>query len=99
MHGRSTRCTPKATTSTSPTSPTSASTPAASCTRRLRDLPIEELEFENNSIGNLIARRSRLPELTDEECAELLDLIVELELADGPLGDGVDRPRPDADSA
>jgi ribosomal protein S12 methylthiotransferase accessory factor len=48
--------------------------------------PIEELEFENNSVGNLIRPAlARLPELTDDECAELLDLINELELADDRL--------------
>jgi ribosomal protein S12 methylthiotransferase accessory factor len=48
--------------------------------------PFEELEFENNSIGNLIRPAlARLPELSDDECAELRDLIVELELADDRL--------------
>jgi ribosomal protein S12 methylthiotransferase accessory factor len=48
--------------------------------------PVEELEFENNSVGNLIRPAlARLPELSDEECAELLDLIGELELADDRL--------------
>ncbi|MGE5320495.1 MAG: YcaO-like family protein, partial [Hyphomicrobiaceae bacterium] len=48
--------------------------------------PVEELEFENNSVGNLIRPAlARLPELTDDECAELLDRIVELELADDRL--------------
>jgi len=48
--------------------------------------PVEELEFENNSVGNLIRPAlSRLPELTDDECADLLDLIDELELADDRL--------------
>jgi ribosomal protein S12 methylthiotransferase accessory factor len=48
--------------------------------------PVEELEFENNSVGNLIRPAlARLPDLTVEECAELLDLINELELADDRL--------------
>jgi ribosomal protein S12 methylthiotransferase accessory factor len=48
--------------------------------------PVEELEFENNSVGNLIRPAlTRLPDLNDDECAELFDLIVELELADDRL--------------
>lgn len=48
--------------------------------------PVEELEFENNSVGNLIRPAlSRLPSLTDDECADLLDLMGELELADDRL--------------
>jgi ribosomal protein S12 methylthiotransferase accessory factor len=48
--------------------------------------PVEELEFENNSVGNLIRPAlSRLPELSDDECADLLDLMDELELADDRL--------------
>jgi ribosomal protein S12 methylthiotransferase accessory factor len=48
--------------------------------------PVEELEFENNSVGNLIRPAlARLPDLNDDECAELFDLIVELELADDRL--------------
>jgi len=48
--------------------------------------PVEELEFENNSVGNRIRPAlSRLPDLTDDECADLLDLIDELELADDRL--------------
>jgi ribosomal protein S12 methylthiotransferase accessory factor len=61
--------------------------------------PFEELEFENNSVGNLIRPAlSRLPELTDDECAELLDLIVELELADDRLVTVLIGLAPDADS-
>lgn len=61
--------------------------------------PVEELEFENNSIGNLIRPAlARLPELTDEECAELFDLIVELELADDRLVPVLIGLAPDADS-
>jgi len=61
--------------------------------------PVEELEFENNSVGNLIRPAlARLPELTDEECAELLDLMVELELADDRLVTVLIGLAPDADS-
>ena len=61
--------------------------------------PVEELEFENNSIGNLIRPAlARLPELTDEECAELFDLIGELELADDRLVTVLIGLAPDADS-
>jgi ribosomal protein S12 methylthiotransferase accessory factor len=61
--------------------------------------PIEELEFENNSVGNLIRPAlARLPELSDDECAELLDLIVELELADDRLVTVLIGLAPDADS-
>ncbi len=48
--------------------------------------PMEELEFDNNSVGNLIRPAlARLPELNDDECAELFDLILDLELADDRL--------------
>ncbi len=61
--------------------------------------PVEELEFENNSVGNLIRPAlARLPELTDEECAELFDLIAELELADDRLVTVLIGLAPDADS-
>ncbi|MDZ7593323.1 MAG: 30S ribosomal protein S12 methylthiotransferase accessory factor YcaO [Thiobacillus sp.] len=61
--------------------------------------PVEELEFENNSVGNLIRPAlARLPELTDEECAELFDLIGELELADDRLVTVLIGLAPDADS-
>jgi ribosomal protein S12 methylthiotransferase accessory factor len=61
--------------------------------------PIEELEFENNSVGNLIRPAlARLPELSDDECAELLDLINELELADDRLVTVLIGLAPDADS-
>jgi ribosomal protein S12 methylthiotransferase accessory factor len=61
--------------------------------------PVEELEFENNSVGNLIRPAlARLPELTDEEYAELLDRIVELELADDRLVTVLIGLAPDADS-
>jgi ribosomal protein S12 methylthiotransferase accessory factor len=48
--------------------------------------PMEELEFDNNSLGNLIRPAlARLPELSDDECADLFDLIADLELADDRL--------------
>lgn len=48
--------------------------------------PMEELEFDNNSVGNLIRPAlARLPELNDDECADLFDLILDLELADDRL--------------
>ena len=61
--------------------------------------PFEELEFENNSVGNLIRPAlARLPELGDDECADLLDLINELELADDRLVPVLIGLAPDADS-
>jgi ribosomal protein S12 methylthiotransferase accessory factor len=61
--------------------------------------PIDELEFENNSVGNLIRPAlARLPDLNDDECADLLDLIVELELADDRLVTVLIGLAPDADS-
>ncbi|MBI5331058.1 MAG: YcaO-like family protein [Betaproteobacteria bacterium] len=48
--------------------------------------PVEELEFENNSVGNLIRPAlSRLPDLDDDECAALLEQIETLGLADDRL--------------
>ncbi|MBK6741530.1 MAG: YcaO-like family protein [Hydrogenophilales bacterium] len=48
--------------------------------------PMEELEFDNNSVGNLIRPAlARLPDLNDDECADLFDLILDLELADDRL--------------
>jgi ribosomal protein S12 methylthiotransferase accessory factor len=45
--------------------------------------PLDDLEFENNSVGNLIRPALlRLPELTDDECAELLDTLDDLGIAD-----------------
>ncbi len=45
--------------------------------------PVEELEWENNTVGNLVRPAMlRLPELTKAESAELLDIFVELDLAD-----------------
>lgn len=48
--------------------------------------PLDDLEWENNSVGNLIrAAVLRLPELTDEECVELLTTLNELGLPDQRL--------------
>lgn len=48
--------------------------------------PVEELEFENNSVGNRIRPAlQRLPELSEAECADLFDEIVALELSDDRL--------------
>ncbi len=45
--------------------------------------PIEELEWENNTVGNWVRPAiSRLPELSEQECQELLDTLLELDLAD-----------------
>lgn len=45
--------------------------------------PIDELEFDNNSVGNTIrAAVLRLADLDDDECADLLDTLIERNLAD-----------------
>lgn len=45
--------------------------------------PVDELEYENNGIGNLVRDDiARLPELSGEACVDLYDRIVALELAD-----------------
>ncbi|MGE5027216.1 MAG: 30S ribosomal protein S12 methylthiotransferase accessory factor YcaO [Betaproteobacteria bacterium] len=45
--------------------------------------PIDDLEWENNSVGNAIRPAIlRLPELDDKECASLLDTLNELGLDD-----------------
>lgn len=45
--------------------------------------PIEELQWENNTVGNLVRPALlRLPQLNDEECSELLETLLELDLAD-----------------
>ena len=45
--------------------------------------PVEELQWENNSVGNLVRPYTlRLPELTQAESAELLETLLALDLAD-----------------
>lgn len=45
--------------------------------------PLDELEWENNSVGNAIREAIlHLPELDEEECADLLDTLQELDLQD-----------------
>ncbi len=45
--------------------------------------PVEELQWENNTVGNLVRPAIlRLPELTSDECAELLDTLLDLDLAE-----------------
>ena len=45
--------------------------------------PVDDLEFENNSVGNSIREAIlNLPDLDDQECAELLDTLNESALAD-----------------
>jgi len=45
--------------------------------------PVDDLEFENNSVGNSIREAIlNLPDLDDEECADLLDTLNESALAD-----------------
>ena len=45
--------------------------------------PIEELQWENNSVGNQVRPALlRLPELSEDECGDLLELIIELDLSD-----------------
>ncbi|MGZ8256942.1 MAG: 30S ribosomal protein S12 methylthiotransferase accessory factor YcaO [Gallionella sp.] len=45
--------------------------------------PIEELQWENNSVGNQVRPALlRLPELSEDECADLLELIIDLDLPD-----------------
>ena len=45
--------------------------------------PIEELQWENNTVGNLVRPALlRLPQLDDEECSELLETLLQLDLAD-----------------
>ena len=62
--------------------------------------PVEELEFENNSVGNLVrAELARLPELSGDECADLYDRIEALELADDRLVNVLIGLAPDPDSA
>ncbi len=45
--------------------------------------PVEELQWENNTVGNLVRpATSRLQELNEAESAELLETLLELDLAD-----------------
>ena len=45
--------------------------------------PLDELEWENNSVGNAIREAIlHLPDLDEEECADLLDTLNELDLPD-----------------
>ncbi len=45
--------------------------------------PVEELQWENNTVGNLVRPYLlRLPELTEDDCNELLELLLDLDLAD-----------------
>jgi len=45
--------------------------------------PIEELQWENNTVGNLVRPAIlRLPELTQDECKTLLDTFAQLDLAE-----------------
>ena len=45
--------------------------------------PIEELQWQNNSVGNLVRPALlRLPELGEDESDELLDTLIDLDLAD-----------------
>ncbi len=45
--------------------------------------PIEELQWENNTVGNLVRPALlRIQELSGEECEDLLDTLLELDLAD-----------------
>lgn len=45
--------------------------------------PVDELQWENNTVGNLVRPALlRLPGLTQEECRALLDTLTELDLAE-----------------
>ncbi len=45
--------------------------------------PVEELQWENNTVGNLVRPALlRLRELTEDECSELLEILLDLDLAD-----------------
>jgi ribosomal protein S12 methylthiotransferase accessory factor len=61
--------------------------------------PLDDLEWENNSVGNLIRTDIlRLPALDDEQCATLLETLNELGLADQRLVAEVIGLAADADS-
>ena len=50
---------------------------------RIRDLPIEEVQSENNTVGSLVRHAMlRLPELAHDESRALLDNFDELDLAE-----------------
>jgi ribosomal protein S12 methylthiotransferase accessory factor len=43
--------------------------------------PVEELQWQNNTVGNWVRPAlSRLPELSEDECNELLDTLLDLDL-------------------
>jgi ribosomal protein S12 methylthiotransferase accessory factor len=45
--------------------------------------PVEELQWQNNTVGNLVRPALlRLPELDENECNDLLDTLLDLDLAD-----------------
>ncbi|MCK9200790.1 MAG: 30S ribosomal protein S12 methylthiotransferase accessory factor YcaO [Gallionella sp.] len=45
--------------------------------------PVEELQWQNNTVGNLVRPSLlRLPELDEDECDDLLDTLLDLDLAD-----------------
>ena len=45
--------------------------------------PVDDLEWENNSVGNAIREAIlHLPQLDDDECADLLDTLTELDVQD-----------------
>lgn len=45
--------------------------------------PVEELQWNNNTVGNLVRPALlRLPELDEDECNELLDILLDLDLPD-----------------
>jgi len=61
--------------------------------------PVDDLEFENNSVGNGIREAIlNLPDLDDEECSDLLDTLNESALADQRPVAGVIGLAADADS-
>ena len=59
-----------------------------------RDLPIDELEYENNSVANNLREAILyLPELDDDECADLLDAFERKRPRGRAPGRCADRPR------
>jgi ribosomal protein S12 methylthiotransferase accessory factor len=61
--------------------------------------PLDDLEWENNSDGNVVREAIlNLPELNDDECADLLDTLNDLDLPDQrPIAEVIGL-APDADS-